>query len=603
MIKDTIVVGNLQRFQDEFEFAHLSEDVAFEHFVNYLVISRMNSQAFEDTDFLEKINIDNGQNLGLDGIAFLLNNTLVFNQENVEVFKKASGFSSNLNVNLVFTQAKATQGFDLGEILKFTTGVKDFLSDTPVWQGRKGLEEFRKLKDIILSYETLECVDKSSSPSCNLYFATAGNSNSDASFTEMIKKQEQEIKQAFPVLKEVKIHLVSKDLLNKYYDENQNKIKKRVNFKNRVDLSENGEIKSVGKAFLGYISAKEYLKLITDDEGTHFMRNLFYENVRDFKGEDNKVNQEIADTIKNSDIKDKFVLFNNGVTIVAKFIDTNFQGGDVQIVNYQIVNGCQTSNVLFLNKEYIQPKDNIMIPLKLIECTDNDITSEITKATNNQNPVPEEAFIALEYFPKSLQAFFDSMARKAPEKILYERRSKEYDYLNPKPKQSKVFHLHKLIRAIVSMFLDQPHSTHRFPGEIYKQTSSIIFGKEKKMFTKDQSHFPYYVSCYTWYLIENLMATNQIDKKYKPFKFHLMLGFRLLTASENMNNFENINATEKYCGTILNTLWQSKNSLLIFQKACEAIDRTIRIHNNKSYYSLNRLVEFTETFKSELKQV
>ncbi|TAE25978.1 MAG: hypothetical protein EAZ91_18185 [Cytophagales bacterium] len=497
MIKDTIVSGNLQKFQEEFEFINLSEDVAFEHFVNYLTISRINSQAFSNIDSLEKINVDNGKNLGIDGIAFLLNNTLVFNEDNVDLFKKNSENSSNLNVNIIFTQAKATSGgFDLGEVLKFTTAVKDFISNNPSWQGGPDIEEFRDLKEYILSYETLECVDKSSNPVCTLYFVTPGGQNVDSNFLSMIKKQEQEIMELFPVFHSVNIYLIGKDQLIKFYEENQNKIKKRVNFRNKVDLiSENGEIKGVGKAFLGYISASEYIKLITDDDG-NFMRNLFYENVRDFKGEDNKVNQEIADTIKDGTIKDKFVLFNNGVTIVAKFIDTNFQGGDVQVVNYQIVNGCQTSNVLFLNRHHIRHNDNIMIPLKLIECIDNDITSEITKATNNQNPVPEEAFIALEYFPKTLQAFFESISRKAPEKIFYERRGREYDYVTPKIQQSRIFHLHKLIRAIVAMFIDQPHSTHRFPGEIYKQTSSKIFGKSQKMFSKEQSHYPYYTSCY-----------------------------------------------------------------------------------------------------------
>lgn len=600
MIKDTIVSGNLQKFQEEYEFAHLTEDVAFEHFVNYLTISRINSQAFEDVDYLEKVNIDNGQNLGIDGIAFLLNNTLVFTDENVRKFRKASEFSYNLSINLVFTQAKASQGFDLGEVLKFTTAVKDFLSNNPVWQGRKELDELRRLKDLILSNETMECVDKSTNPICTLYFVTAGSPNTDQNFKNLIKQQEKEIQDSLPILRNVSIQLVDRDLLNKYFDENQNKIKRIVNFSQKIDL---GRIDGVGQAFLGYISAKEYLKLITDESGENFMRNLFYENVRDFKGADNKVNQEIADTIKEAPLKDKFVLFNNGVTIVAKFINKNFQGGDVQINNYQIVNGCQTSNVLYLNRHHIGENDNMMIPLKLIECTDNDITSEITKATNNQNPVPEEAFIALEVFPKTLQAFFDNYARKAPEKIYYERRSREYDYVTPKIPQSRIFHLHKLIRAVVSMFIEQPHSTHRFPGEIYKQTTSKIFGTEQKMFTKAQSHFPYYTSCYAWFSIERLILDNEIDKKYKPFKFHIMLAFRLLATNEQMNNFENIAATEKYCTAILNKLWQKNVSLDLFKKACLAVDRAIFNHRDKPYYSLNRIAEFTETLKEEVRKI
>ena len=62
------------------------------------------------------------------------------------------------------------------------------------------------------------------------------------------------------------------------------------------------QIKGVGKAFLGFIKATEFMKLITD-ENENFRRNIFYENVRDFKGEENKVNSDISETIKNQDFK------------------------------------------------------------------------------------------------------------------------------------------------------------------------------------------------------------------------------------------------------------------------------------------------------------
>jgi len=62
MIKDQIVKGNLEDFKKEFNFQNLTEDVAFEHFANYLVLSRINSQIFDDNDNLVKINVDKGKN-------------------------------------------------------------------------------------------------------------------------------------------------------------------------------------------------------------------------------------------------------------------------------------------------------------------------------------------------------------------------------------------------------------------------------------------------------------------------------------------------------------------------------------------------------------
>lgn len=598
MIRDQIVKGNLEDFKKEFNFEKLSEDVAFEHFANYLILSRINSQIFDDNDNIEKVNVDKGQNFGIDGIALLINNTLVFSNDNVDTFKKGSEFYPSLNLNFVFTQAKTSPNFDTGEVLKFITAVKEFLNDKTPKKDNSDLNKFKELKENLLSYETLKCVDKSSSPSCNLFFISTGNPATDDLLLTIIKAQKKELEAAFPIFKSFNISLINRENLIKYYQETQNQVDTRIVFKDKVDL---GGIKGVGKAFLGHLPAFEYLKLITDEEG-NFRQNLFYENVRDFKGEENKVNQEIADTIKNHDFKDKFVLMNNGVTIVAKLVDTNFQGGEIKIYNYQIVNGCQTSNVLFLNRKSIDQNSTILIPLKLIECQDNDITNEITKATNNQNPVPEEAFIALEQFPKSLQAFFDNISKTAPMRLFYERRSKEYDFVTPRINQSQIFHLHKLIRAVIAMFIEQPHSCHRYPGELYKQTKSNLFGKERRLFTIEQSPYPYYTSCYTWFVIENLFGHNELRPKYKPFKFHLQMIARILLGGQDMKNFETIKETEKYCSGLLQTIYKPHDIKNLLLKACSVIDKSIEQHEGQSMDFLTRSSEFTNTLKETIRR-
>ena len=72
MIRDQIIKGNLDEFVNQFNFTDKTEDVAFEHFINYVLLSRINSKIFEDDDYIEKINVDNGKNFGIDGIALLL---------------------------------------------------------------------------------------------------------------------------------------------------------------------------------------------------------------------------------------------------------------------------------------------------------------------------------------------------------------------------------------------------------------------------------------------------------------------------------------------------------------------------------------------------
>lgn len=591
MIRDQIIKGNLDEFVNQFNFTDKTEDVAFEHFINYVLLSRINSKIFEDDDYIEKINVDNGKNFGIDGIALLINNTFVFNEDNIEKYVKSSEHYASLNLNFVFTQAKTTAGFDTGEVLKFVTAVKDFFKESLPPAYGNDIKKFWELKNKLLSYETLQCVDKNISPALNLYYATTGNPSDDELLIGIVKNQKKDMLRDNPIFKDINIYLIDRNHLIKYYQEIKNQVEQRVIFKEKVDL---GTIKGVGKAFLGFISANEYLRLITDED--NFRQNLFYENVRDFKGEDNKVNQEIAETIKTELLNDKFVLMNNGITIVAKSVDTNFQGGEIKIINYQIVNGCQTSNVLFLNRALIKPNSSILIPLKLIECQDNDITSEITKATNNQNPVPEEAFIALEEFPKNLQRFFDSKSKTAPNRIYYERRSREYDFIKPPVNQSQIFHLHKLIRALVCMFIEQPHSCHRYPGELYKQTKSKVFGVEQKMFTKNQSPFPYYTSCYAWFIVEQMFNKKEIDLSLKQFKFHILMLLRLKITNETLNNFENIKSIEVYCNKILDILYDETKYKPLVKAVCAKLNEAIKAKNSHVDY-LVRLSDFTEYIK------
>ena len=70
---------------------------------------------------------------------------------------------------------------------------------------------------------------------------------------------------------------------------------------------------------------------------------------------------------------DFFSVLNNGVTIVAESISSS--GNKFTINNYQIVNGCQTSHVLFNNK-YLDGMDNTNIPLKLIGTNDENVKSK-----------------------------------------------------------------------------------------------------------------------------------------------------------------------------------------------------------------------------------
>ena len=105
---------------------------------------------------------------------------------------------------------------------------------------------------------------------------------------------------------------------------------------------------------------------------------------------------------------------------------------DITLINYQIVNGCQTSNVLYecRNESDI---DKVYVPVKIIETDNNKIQVEVTRATNNQTEVETEQLEALTEYQKELEQYYEALAKKNANALYYERRANQYkkDRINP----------------------------------------------------------------------------------------------------------------------------------------------------------------------------
>ena len=66
--------------------------------------------------------------------------------------------------------------------------------------------------------------------------------------------------------------------------------------------------------------ASTFLSLVSNEDGV--IKSILYDNIRDFQGE-NDINREIAATLSSSD-SDKFVILNNGITIICKELRNEF---------------------------------------------------------------------------------------------------------------------------------------------------------------------------------------------------------------------------------------------------------------------------------------
>ncbi|MDZ3838532.1 MAG: AIPR family protein [Rhodospirillales bacterium] len=75
------------------------------------------------------------------------------------------------------------------------------------------------------------------------------------------------------------------------------------------------------------------------------------------------------------------MLMNNGAAIVARALRT-VRRDHIQIEGFQIVNGCQTTHLLYDQREKADP--SIYIPLRVIATQDEDVVRSISRGTNRQ---------------------------------------------------------------------------------------------------------------------------------------------------------------------------------------------------------------------------
>lgn len=514
---DRIVQSYIDDFLKSQQIDEKDSSKQFEMFSSYCAVAQQYTEVFDLNDILTGA----GGDCGIDGIAIIANGTIISSKEEVDdLIELNKGLSDML---FVFIQSKTSSGFSSGEMGTFGAGVVDFFSETPQFVRNQFIQE----KSDLINYIFNKAVHFKSKPCCFLYYVTTGKWVDDQNCVarkNMIIHDLEEL----DLFKEVQFIPVDVKLIQKYYRNTIDVIETEIDFSQKVLLP---DIPKIKQSYLGYVDYEEYLKLIVGDNG-EIRKNVFYDNVRDYQG-DNEVNIEIAETIKSA--SNKFILLNNGVTIICKKL-TNLRN-KFTLTDYQIVNGCQTSHVLYYNKEFIN--GNLQIPIKLIETLDEDTVNNIIKATNRQTQVTNEQLIALNEFHRQLEAFYQTFS--GTQKLYYERRSKQYNYMTEVEKV-RIVTISTQIKAAAAMFFDKPHLASRYYGRLLKSVDGI-FNEEHKL-------SPYYTCAYLLYKLEYLFRNKLLPAQYRKFRYHILMLIKYDFSDGKVPNL-NSNKMENVCKKIL----------------------------------------------------
>ncbi|MBK9579436.1 MAG: AIPR family protein [Fibrobacterota bacterium] len=530
------------------------ESVKFEKFANYAILSGKASTAFD----LDDVTTGNGDS-GVDGIAIVINEEIVNSNEDAKsVFSSAK---KNNAVEIIFIQSKSGESFDLGEFLKFKEAVLR-LSES---------EEFQPMDEVeIEAKEILNTVFKNvpkirgGKPDIVARFVATGLYTNPKELERAKNDACIELSRT-SLFGEIDIKFIDRDELTKLWIRTYSGTSANIEM---FSLAALPTIDGIAEAYIGVVKAKEIVNKLLESEDGGIRSQVFEENVRAFLGSENGVNSSIAQTLSRKTGANRFPVLNNGITIVSP--DVRVQGNIIHLENFQIVNGCQTSHVLFENRKELS--DEIMVNIKVVETINEDIFAELVRATNSQTKVEENQFYSLRPVIKRVEKYFDSYDEQDG-RLYFERRDKQF--VGRDIPAIRIFNLQNLGKSVCSMYLQRPELAFRYAKRMFSDYGDSIFGENIK-------EIVYYSACLTLYRIHLLVSNGRIPTNIKKYKWHLLPIIRAIIADEKIHYNLSANKTEKQAEKIVKAMSKDgKECTEIIKQAVEIIHGIDNLSNDR----------------------
>lgn len=534
--RDRILASYMNKFAEEFDLSHKYTE-QFEGFTATLALNDVYPSLAAGQNDPMGLTLSGGDEKGLDAIIIVINNAWIVRDE--EDLKEVLEILRNMQeetikrVDYIFVQAKTSPKFSKQEMLNSLEGVEHFIAEidpstsNPNWKERHVVKE--KLANIWSNVKE---------SSIYLYFfAQASEEIDDVVLKDLNDKINRMNKNSFEdytgKLTFIPCNLsATKKMYKKYSGSRQ-----RADF--RVDkLIPLPKISGIGDSYMTYIYLDEFLRIISTNPDSIkngkdrllLSESVFEENVRSFQGADNKVNSKILDTLKSQEGAKKFFVLNNGITMIADEVTCNYSTNDFTVVNFQIINGCQTSNMLYQYYNYLVNQDGmnleeklreVYIPLKIICVKNNDLTVEIVESTNNQTSIGSDQLYALSHVPREIQQFFNTVRDENDGKqdMYYERRNNEYSYKSGVIK-SRIITQDMMLSIYSATYMDLPHRSSRYSGRLKTEENLKI------VFNRENHPIMYFAAAYAY--IRYMAESKRHSQFQVSLKWHTLMVYRIL---------------------------------------------------------------------------
>ncbi len=192
-------------------------------------------------------------------------------------------------------------------------------------------------------------------------------------------------------------------------------------------------------------------------------QELFAWNVRQTLGK-TKVNKAIAESVNNPAEHKNFLLYHNGLTILAN--KAELSDNSLTIDDYTVVNGCQSLSTLYENRNMIT--DDLRLLTRIIELPlQEELANKITRHTNNQNSISARDLQSNSATQRRLQQEFRT---NYGDEVAFEIKRGEIIGAN------KVITNEDAARTLLAFDLQQPWTCHQ-SYKLFDDLHSEIFAR------------------------------------------------------------------------------------------------------------------------------
>lgn len=580
---------NIEEFCTNFDYPKNELDSAYKLMANYSILASTYSHDTVTCDIQDAVYGHTINGVTFDGFAILLDSRIITSKE---AMMDIYAFNENVHAEIVIVES-VLQSKKSDMLANFTERIKQAFS--VVLGDIDAISANEHSEDDILTFLYKQCVKNSCPPPIlSLYFVAddldeAVQGGISPEFDSVFSSEVDHC--SFSAIHRRKLN--TSDLLKLY---NHSKIKESAEFepyKNYIALPAMAGVKD---ALITVVSFKEFKNLLIDGNGG-IKTSIFHDNIRAYQGV-SPVSKQMAETLKRGNF-DQFIAMNNGITIIVG--ELNRKSGDkIELLDYQIVNGCQTCHVLY-NHRNLKGIDDLLLLVKIVCSTDENVRNSIIMGTNSQIEVKREQLIALTGLQERIEDYYSKMRMRkdnSAESLYYERRSKQY-VTETKVPQNKVITIPIEIMSFGAIFLSSPH----YVAGYYSQIIENLKNKGKEIFSDNYMIDPYYTSGLMFYKLTHLFNIRFIDSKYKKIKYQLLYAARLIAELDygEMPSLESPEI-EDYCMFLNRLFCDDKRCKTCFRNAVNILDRLLTENISDSLAQKKEITERVHDYVRNLQR-